>query len=134
MFLTSQFQLKLGLFDESKINSNKALELLEENKEEFKDDYGILAVKYYLQAANICFIMSDFEQAKNFAQKGLEIIGVTKVTPETKQPMVNSKRDLLNVKIRSSNKLDSTMDPWQLRIEEAQSNNMDLTLMPKEEE
>ena len=134
MFLTSQFQLKLGLFDESKINSNKALELLEENKEEFKDDYGILAVKYYLQAANICFIMSDFEQAKNFAQKGLEIIGVTKVTPETKQPMANSNRDLLNVKIRSSNKLDSTMDPWKLRIEEAQSNNMDLTLMPKEEE
>ena len=78
--------------------------------------------------------MSDFEQAKNFAQKGLEIIGVTKDTPETKQPMANSNRDLLNVKIRSSNKLDSTMDPWQLRIEEAQSNNMDLTLMPKEEE
>ena len=48
MFLTSQFQLKLGNFNESKFNSNKALELLEENKEELKDDYGILAVKYYL--------------------------------------------------------------------------------------
>ena len=50
----------MGSFDESKANSNKAIELLEENKEEFKEDYGVLAVKYYLQAANICFIMSDF--------------------------------------------------------------------------
>ena len=48
----------MGSFDESKANSNKAIELLEENKEEFKEDYGVLAVKYYLQAANICFIMA----------------------------------------------------------------------------
>ena len=63
--------------------------------------------------------MSDFERAKTLSQKGLEIVGVTKVTPDTKKPMANSKRDLLNVKIRSSNKLDSTIDPWKLRIEEA---------------
>ena len=48
LFLTSQFQLKMGQFDKSKENSNKAIKLLEENKEEFKDDYGVLAVKYYL--------------------------------------------------------------------------------------
>ena len=48
--------------------------------------------------------------------------------------MANSKRDLLNVLIRSSNKLDNSEDPWQRRVEEAEKHNMDLTLMPKEEE
>ena len=124
----------MGSFDESKANSNKAIELLEENKEEFKEDYGVLAVKYYLQAANISFIMSDFESAKKSAIKGLEIVAVTRITPDIKQPMMNSRRDLLNVKIRASNKIDSSEDPWELRRAEASSNNLDLTLMPNEEE
>ena len=77
--------------------------------------------------------MSDFESAKKSAIKGLEILDVTKITADIKQPMANSKRDLLNVKIRSSNKISSSDDPWKLRVEEAAANNMDLTLMPEEE-
>ena len=124
----------MGSFDESKANSNKAIELLEENKEELKEDYGVLAVKYYLQAANISFIMSDFESAKKSAIKGLEIVAVTRITPDIKQPMMNSRRDLLNVKIRASNKIDNSEYPWELRIIEAANNNLDLTLIPNEEE
>ena len=78
--------------------------------------------------------MSDFESAKTSATKGLEILDVTKITADIKQPMANSKRDLLNVKIRSSNKISNSADPWKLRVEEAAANNMDLTLMPEDEQ
>ena len=133
MFLTGQFQLKVGLFEESQASSATATTLLEELKTEFGDDYGIVATKFYLQAANVDFITGNWETARTNALKGLEIVETCN-PPEAdiKRAMHNTKRDLLNVKIRTTAKLDS-MDPWNLRVEEAAKNNLSSTLLPLED-
>jgi len=43
-------------------------------KEEFKEDYDILASKFFKQAADLAFIMGKLPEAKAAAEKGLEII------------------------------------------------------------
>ena len=45
--------------------------MLEDLKDEFLEDYDILAIKYYLQAANINFITGQWEVALKNANKGL---------------------------------------------------------------
>merc|ERR1712151_553922 len=109
---------------------------LEELREEFKDDYGIVATKFYLQAANINFITGNFEEARKNALKGLEVVESldhSKIPEEDiRRSMHNTKRDLLNVKIRTTAKLDS-IDPWNLRAEEAEKNNLSISLMPIED-
>jgi len=72
--LTGQFQLKVGQFDASKASSQLAIEMLEELKEVFKEDYGIVATKFYLQAANVNFITGDYETSLKHALNGLEIV------------------------------------------------------------
>ena len=131
LFLTGQFQLKAGLFEESKANSAIAITMLEELKDKFEDDYAILAIKYYLQAANINFIMANYQEARKNALKGLQIIETSPASPDIQKSVDNSKRDLLNIKIRSTAKLDN-IDPWKMREEEAEAHQLGVTLMPDE--
>ena len=53
---------------------------------------------------------------------------------EVRKVLNQARRDLLNVKIRATARLNGA-DPWQLRIDEAMSNDLDnMFLVPIEEE
>ena len=105
--------------------------MLEELKDEFKDDFAILAIKYYLQAANVNFIMANYEEALKNALKGLHIIETSPSSPDIQKSVDNSRRDLLNIKIRSTAKIEK-IDPWKMREDEAEALQLGVTLMPDE--
>lgn len=74
LFLTAQFELKIGRYGEAFANSQKLLDMCEELKDEFKPDYAIVASKFYMQKANLAFIMGKLEEAKDAAEKGYDLV------------------------------------------------------------
>ena len=43
-------------------------------KEEFGEDYAIVCSRFWLQKANLSFMTGKLEDAKNSAEKGLELV------------------------------------------------------------
>ena len=74
LFLTAQLQLKLGNYAEALVNNQKVTGMCEGLKEEFKEDYDILASKFFKQEADLAFIMGKLPEAKAAAEKGLLLI------------------------------------------------------------
>ena len=75
--------------------------------------------------------MANYQEARKNALKGLQIIETSPASPDIQKSVDNSKRDLLNIKIRSTAKLDN-IDPWKMREEEAEAHQLGVTLMPDE--
>lgn len=48
--------------------------MCEELKDEFKPDYAIVASKFYMQKANLAFVMGKLEEAKDAAEKGYNLV------------------------------------------------------------
>jgi len=56
-------QLKLGKYNEALVNNQKVTGMCEGLKEEFGEDYTILASKFYKQEADLAFIMGKLPES-----------------------------------------------------------------------
>lgn len=94
--------------------------MCESLKEQFGEDYPIVASKFYMQQANLAFVHQRYEEAKNAVAKGLELVKQVKTTEEDIQRASNhTQRDLLNLHVRLTARLEQR-DPTEIRKEVAQ--------------
>ena len=82
LFLMTSNQMKLGRYTDAKANSKRIIEMAEPLKDDFKHDFAIVASKFYLQKANLDFIFGEFEEAKQTAAKGLELVSQVENTDD----------------------------------------------------
>ena len=109
LFLTAQFQLKLGRYGDAIKNSEKVMGMCEELKNDFEEDYNICASKFYMQHANLSFVHSKFEEAKQAALTGLALVKEVKSVndEDVDKATQQTQRDLLNMITRSRSKLEN---------------------------
>ena len=104
-------------------------------KEEFKEDYDILASKFYKQEADLAFIMGKLPEAKVAAEKGLAII--VNVSDEsdaaTKKATQHCHRDLLNLFVRVRSRLENK-EALVIRQEECTKRGMPTTFLTMHDE
>lgn len=74
LFLITSNQIKLGKFTEAKANSDRIIAMLEIVKPKFKEDFAIVASKFYLQRANLEFIFGKLEEAKKTCADGIALV------------------------------------------------------------
>ena len=112
--------MKVGRFEESNKDSDEMIERAIKLKDEFGEDYAVVATKFYVQQASIKFILRDYQKAKESANLGISLCAEVKEEDlEIKRSVNNAKRDLMNVLLRSTVKLDPSKDSATLRKEMA---------------
>ena len=103
-------------------------------KEEFKEDYEILASKFHKQEADLAFIMGDYEKAMATATKGLELVKQVNTTDTaTRKASNNTQRDLLNLIVRIRSSLEKKLAK-DLRDEIGQQHELGTTFLAEHEE
>lgn len=55
-------------------NSEKVMELCEGLREEFGEDYAIVASKFYMQQANLAFVSNKLDAAEKAASQGIVLV------------------------------------------------------------
>lgn len=132
IYLLAQNKLKVGKFEESLKDSDELIERAEKLKEEFAEDYGVVASKFFVQQANVKFIAKDFPAAVEAAKKGVELCKDIKDDDlEIMRSVNNARRDLLNVLLRATIKLDPSQKSAELRKQISAEHNLDQTFMPR---
>ncbi len=53
--------MKLGKYADAKANNDKVMEMCDNLRGAFGDDYAIVASKFYMQQANIAFVFGNLE-------------------------------------------------------------------------
>ena len=74
LFLMAHLQIKLGRYTDAQVNNGKVIGMSEALREDFGDDYAIVASKFYLQQAKLAFITRHNQDAKTAVEKGLLLI------------------------------------------------------------
>ncbi len=101
LFLTGQFQMKLGRYKDALKNSEKVMQLCQDLKEEFGEDYPIVASKFYMQQGKLAFVMNKLDAAEQAAEQGIVLVKQVKTTEEDiKKASDHTQRDLLNLLVR----------------------------------
>ena len=107
MFLLGQVQMRTQKFEESLVSVNKAFELSKALTNEFGSDLEIVQSKFYMLKANISFILGRYKESLEAASEGMQCITKVKSQePTIMRSMVNTRRDLNNIRIRSVAKLE----------------------------
>ena len=76
-------------------------------KQSFGVDYPIVASKFYMQKANLCFIQGRLEEAKTACARGLELVKqVNTKDADIKNASHHTYRDILNLLVRTRAKLE----------------------------
>lgn len=65
--------MKIGRYEESLKDSDEMIQRAEALKDEFAEDYPIVGAKFYVQHANIKFIMDDYQKAIDVAKIGIDL-------------------------------------------------------------
>lgn len=106
----------------------------EELKTEFKEDYEILASKFFKQKADLAFIMLNNEEAKTAVDKGIELVKQVKTDDEaTRKASNHTQRDLLNLLVRIRSRLENT-DGQTIRGQESAKHGMCSTFLKGHDE
>ena len=126
--------MKVGKYEESNKASEELIKRAEKLKDDFAEDYPIVASKFFVQLANIKFILQDYESAMEAGKKGVVLCkGIKDDDLEVMRSINNARRDLLNIILRSTVKLDPTQKSSELRKKLAEENELDITFMPKQD-
>ena len=98
-------------------------------KEEFKEDYDILASKFWKQKADLAFIQGKNEEAKAATEKGLELVVKVVCDDENTQKATNHcHRDLLNLLVRVRSRMEKK-EARGIRTEEGKNRNIGTTFL-----
>ena len=66
--------MKLGRYTDALKNSEKVMTLCEDLKEEFGEDYPIVASKFYMQQGKLAFVMNKLDAAEKAAEQGIVLV------------------------------------------------------------
>ena len=133
LFLLAALKLKTAQFEEALKFNKQACDLLEVTKEKFGEDYGIIAAKFFTQAANVNFANGNKAGALDFAERGLaEIDSIKTMEKDVERAMIKTRRDLLNIIVRTKPAVqkDCTKSARELREEYAAKYELSSIFMP----
>jgi len=100
---------------------------------EFGEDLPIVSARYYMQLADLYFILHKYQECQEAADKGIEQVQLaSKNDEDIEAHMNNTRRDLINLKLRSMKKITPTVNIEQLRVKEGTKYGLDQTLLPSE--
>ena len=134
LFLTAQFELKIGRYADALAHSDKVMNMCESLKDELEPDYAIIASKFYMQQANIAFMHGDIQKAKDAAEKGFELVlQVDTKEADIREASSQTQRDLMNMLLRTRARLEKK-DVRELRKEFSKTYGIGLTFLKTHDE
>ena len=125
--------MKIGRYEDALVDAEECLAMAERLKTEFGEDYATVVSKFFLQIANVNFILKKSDEALDACGKGLELCKQVNVEEdlEIRRSVNNARRDMLNIMVRIKSRQDKSKSAQQLRTEMAAEHGLDNTFMPK---
>lgn len=133
LYLKSKLQMKCLKFADSLKSIQDAFEMREALKDDFGEDLPVVSARYYMQLADLYFITRKYQECVEASTKGIEQVSLaSKEDIDIATHMNNTRRDLINLKLRASKRIESHLDLEALRLEEGKKVGFDQTLLPSE--
>lgn len=100
---------------------------------EFGEDLPVVSARYCMQLADLCFVTRRYQECVDAATKGIEQVQLAaKDDEDIAAHMNNTRRELINLKLRASKKINPSLNLETLRREEGKLYGFDQTLLPTE--
>lgn len=111
--------MKCLKFNESLESINEAFVMRDNLAAEFGEDLPVVSARYFMQLADLCFVVRKYQECIDAAVKGIEQVQLAaKDDEDIAAHMNNTRRELINLKLRASKKLKPDLDLETLRKEE----------------
>jgi hypothetical protein len=125
--------MKCLKFDDAMASIKEAFVMRDNLAAEFGEDLPVVSARYYMQLADLCFVTRKYQECVEAAMAGIEQVQMAaKDDEDIAAHMNNTRRELINLKLRASKKINEHLDIKTLRIEEGKQYGFDQTLLPSE--
>jgi hypothetical protein len=133
LYLKSKMQMKCLKYEESLKSIKEAFQMRDQLTEEFGEDLAVVTSRYYLQLADLYFVIQKYQECTEAACLGIEQVNIaSKADEDIASHLNNTRRDLINLKLRSAKKITKHLDLGQLRVQEGKKYGFDQSLLPSE--
>lgn len=125
--------MKCLRYADSRKSIEEAFLMRDQLTEEFGEDLPVVSARYFMQLADLCYVTQKYQECMDAAIKGIEQVQLAaKSDEDIAAHLNNTRRDLINLKLRAAKKINPLLDLTALRIEEGKKYGFDQTLLPSE--